>query len=290
MVATASVVSGCDQRAERTEPGGVASIARVLAARRTSALPDSDEAVRTHCLFLARAVSLMTHAGIRQFVDLASGPAFVDTLRRAVRRAGETFRLICVDPDEVTVTQYEQQLSADAFAGAVDADLRSADQVFSNRRVSALLDLTAPIGLVACAVDDRLGPDAHNVMHSYVERLPGESHILVSQLSPTTHPDQDAALTGVAETSGAPQRLTGRNPASIERMFTALELLYPGIVDLGQWRPDTLAPPGGIELIDLRFIGGVGRKPATSPPGLSGDVPRATCLNCPGRNTHGSAQ
>jgi hypothetical protein len=47
-----------------------------------------------------------------------------------------------------------------------------------------------------------------------------------------------------------------RSPDEIARALEGLTLLKPGLVDVGDWRPDETTPH-----LKLRILGAVGRKP-----------------------------
>ena len=81
----------------------------------------------------------------------------------------------------------------------------------------------------------------------------------------TTHATSDsvdhqalAGIAGVYEESVTPA--VPRTPAAIEALFTGLELIDPGLVDMSQWRSDMPETSGGI-----RFLAGAGRLTATAP-------------------------
>ena len=49
-----------------------------------------------------------------------------------------------------------------------------------------------------------------------------------------------------------------RSPEQLTGFFAGLELVEPGVVELGRWRPDPAVFPGAGEVPGM---GGVGRKP-----------------------------
>ncbi|HZN17833.1 MAG TPA: SAM-dependent methyltransferase [Micromonosporaceae bacterium] len=86
--------------------------------------------------------------------------------------------------------------------------------------------------------------------------VPG-SYLAISHLSQESRPRQTAGRTGTAKRGG--MEMAPRSRSEVQRFFTGLELVEPGVVCTHEWRPD---PAGGSDgkLGRPVILCGLGRK------------------------------
>ncbi len=237
------------------------------AARQVIALfPLIREWARTNRAFLSRAVGHVATAGVRQFLDIGSGIPTVGNVHEIVQAVDPRSRVVYVDIDPVAVAESLDLLAGNAGATAVRGDVRDAREILEHPGVRETLDLTQPVGLVLAAVLHFVPEDAP--AYEAVEQLLGAaapgSYLVVSHaatesfLPPGIQPSPENDI--YRRQTATPG--TSRTRSEVERFFTGLEVVDPGVVWVHEWRPDGADPP---EPVDVSHNGGlwagVGRKP-----------------------------
>ena len=93
------------------------------------------------------------------------------------------------------------------------------------------------------------------------EELPAGSYLALSHLTGDFDPAAWEGVAAVYRRSGVTMQV--RPLAAVERFFTGLDLLDPGVVSLPRWRPDSndLGQPGQPTDAAVSVYGGLGRKP-----------------------------
>lgn len=233
---------------------------RELAEEVERIMPGMKEVSRLNQAFLRRAILFMIDSGIHQFIDLGSGIPAVGHLHEVIQRANPECRIVYIDPDPVAVAH--SALLFDRFNGiaVIQTDLRDIDGVLNAEASDSLLDLTHPVGLIA--------PGLHFVRHSwnlpaiiagYRDRLVPGSYLALA------HGNADAQVPGTAETIKAYQRtrhpLFLRSYAQIMAICAGFDLVSPGLVGYGHWRPEGPDDYSLDPAINSMLYAGVGRKP-----------------------------
>jgi S-adenosyl methyltransferase len=225
--------------------------------------PFIPEAARANRAFVVNAVRHLSESGIRQFLDIGSGIPTVDNVHSIARRIDPDIRVAYVDIDPVAVAESLTILDDDHLAVAVRGDVQYPQVVIGHPEVRRLLDFDQPIGVILAAV-------LHFVpQHQAAEAAVAE---LITAVAPgsyfvMSHSAAESFALFTA-TEDVYQRRTStpgtvRTRAEVERLFTGLELLDPGVVWAQEWRPGAVvdrvesARAGGI-------WAGVGRKPRSS--------------------------
>jgi S-adenosyl methyltransferase len=121
----------------------------------------------------------------------------------------------------------------------VHADFRRPEQVFDAIGRCGLLDLGAPVAVLAIDVLHHI-PDTDDpvrLIQDYVDAVCPGSYVIVAHTS-----DGDALVSGLAMFHRFYQipvpPLTFRNMVQGEDFFTGLDLVRPGIVPIPLWRPE----------------------------------------------------
>ena len=211
--------------------------------------------------FLIRSVRYLTEeVGIRQFLDLGGG--LPDPLGNNTHTVAQSLapdaKVVYVDNDPV-VLAHQRALMISSPQGAsafVDKDYRDTDAVIA--RASRTLDFTQPISVMFMGVFGYLPP--YDELRSIVDRsmvaVPSGSYLTFWDGTDTS--DEIRESHRVQAEMGHPYTL--RTVEEIEQVFTGLELVEPGVVQLSQWRPEKndIAARTSVR---VDAYGGVARKP-----------------------------
>ncbi|WP_370193188.1 SAM-dependent methyltransferase [Streptacidiphilus sp. MAP5-52] len=106
----------------------------------------------------------------------------------------------------------------------------------------AALDLDRPVALFLSAVVHFLGDedDPYTVVRTLVDALPSSGWLVLSHPTADASPDQ-VGRAGSAYRGGG-VGIRPRSRAEVARFAEGLELVEPGIVPPGEWRPEPGAP------------------------------------------------
>jgi SAM-dependent methyltransferase len=208
---------------------------REMARRALTLWPELPTIMRANRAFLRRAVTHLTDAGVRQFLDIGSGIPTADNVHTVAQEVAPDAKVVYVDVDPVAVEQSRAILGDDPRTVAVHADLRDPATVLD--QAGRLLDLDQPVALLLVALlhfvpdDDRPA----EVLRTYREALAPGSHLVISH---ATHEGQRELSTEHAELyrrMGTPMTMRSRD--DVAGFFDGYELADPGLVYLLQWRP-----------------------------------------------------
>jgi hypothetical protein len=222
--------------------------------------PFIPQAARANRAFVVNAVRHLSESGIRQFLDIGSGIPTVDNVHSIARRIHPETRVAYVDIDPVAVAESLEILEGDHLAVAVRGDVQQPRAVVEHPEVRRLLDFDQPIGVLLAAVlhfvpEHRIADDA---VASLIGSVAPGSHFVVSHTAKESFALFTADEDVYQERTSTPG--TTRTRAEVERLFTGLDVIEPGIVWAQEWRPgavvDRVESPGagGVWV-------GVGRKP-----------------------------
>jgi SAM-dependent methyltransferase len=201
---------------------------------------------RNNRAFLRRAVRYLGGAGVKQFLDIGSGIPTVGNVHEVAAEVVPDARVVYVDIDPVAVSESLEILDANDRTTAVWGDLRDPQAILAHPKVWGLVDFDQPVGLLMNAVlhfvpDDNQAHDA--VAHLLGALAPG-SHLVVSHVSIDGQDVDQNDLKFVRDTyerqTTTPFR--PRTRTQVERFFTNLDPVEPGVVWLPQWRPEPEDP------------------------------------------------
>jgi O-methyltransferase involved in polyketide biosynthesis len=213
------------------------AVDREAAEKILAIFPDTPAAARTNRRFLQRAVRyLAQEAGIRQFLDIGAGLPTQGNVHEHVDGGG---RVVYVDNDPVAVAQARTLVDGDERVSVALADLRDPESLLADPRVRDHLDFDRPIAVLLVSILHFV-PDAAEPAR-LIARLrdataPG-SHLAVSHLTldgVAAAPVQQGQQ--VYRRANAP--IVPRTRADILCLFEGYDLVEPGLVWLGDWRPD----------------------------------------------------
>jgi O-methyltransferase involved in polyketide biosynthesis len=120
------------------------------------------------------------------------------------------------------------------------ADLRQPKSILDHPTLTQTLDLRQPVAVVLVGVlvyfRDSDDPSPFEMVATLLEPLPSGSYLAVTHPTPDFNPEETAKAAGAAEAAGI--TLVPRTKAEVERFFTGLELVDPGVTPMLAWRPD----------------------------------------------------
>jgi S-adenosyl methyltransferase len=233
------------------------AVDREAADRLLAVVPDQRLLARANRAFALRAVRLSTQHGIRQVLDLGTGLPTSPSVHEVVHAVEPSARIVYVDSDPLVKAHNDALLATPDEVTSIEGDIRRPEEIIDHLRRQNLINFAEPVTLVLAAVL-HLVPDALDpagIVARFAEPLAPGSHLVLSQFAAHSDPGAIAALRSIAD--GTAVETYFRSREEIERFFAGFDLLPPGVVDVGQWRPDTDASP-----TRLKISGGVGRKPA----------------------------
>jgi SAM-dependent methyltransferase len=214
------------------------AIDREFARQAIAAVPDLRLVAQANRAFLHRAVRFMADQGLRQFLDIGSGIPTVGNVHEIAQKAAPGSRVIYVDIDPVAVAHSEQILSGNDRAAVFEGDLRHPAAILSHPVTQGLLDFDKPVGLLLCSVLHAV-PDAddpYGVVGQLTKALAPGSYVAISHGTEDSRPSEmgeGARLSGRTTTP-----VTLRTRSAVERFFTGLDVVEPGLVWSPLWRPE----------------------------------------------------
>ncbi|MFJ5260381.1 SAM-dependent methyltransferase [Streptomyces sp. NPDC088387] len=207
-------------------------------------IADEDEAAvrsaRANRRFMHRAVRVVAHAGIRQFLDIGTGIPTEPNLHQVAQEAAPEARVVYADNDPIVLRHAEALLhsSPEGATNYVHADVRDPGTIL---RLSAeTLDFSRPVALSLVALTHYLdaepaGDDVFGLVKRYLAELAPGSYLILSQVTPDLNPDVIQKVADHFRAGGTP--FHPRPIAEFSRFFEGLELLGPGVIPASGWRP-----------------------------------------------------
>ena len=235
---------------------------RELAELMIQAIPNMRAMAAANRAFLSRAVRyLVGEAGIRQFLDLGTGIPTSPNVHEVAQATAPDTRVVYVDNDPIVLAHARALLtSQDAGETAfIMADLRQPGSILDHPTLTATLDLGQPVAVLAVGVlmyfRDSDRPNPFEMVATMLAPMPSGSYLALTTPTPDFSPEETAKAVAAAEAAGI--TLVPRSKAEVERFFTGLELVDPGVAPMLAWRPDE--PPADPE--SAYYWAGVARKP-----------------------------
>ncbi len=224
--------------------------------RYRAAYPQIVDVARAGRYFLARAVRFLAgEAGIRQFIDVGTGLPAADNTHEVAQRAAPDSRIVYVDNDPL-VLAHARALLASTPQGScdyVDADMRDPAAIMA--AAARTLDLTRPVAVLFIGVLGHIADyeESRAIVTAMLDGLPPGSYLA---LRDSVGVQARSKANEQYEQTGAVPYVS-RTPEQVEGYFAGLELVPPGVVPVGNWRPD----PSPFPPVQVDSLAGVGRKP-----------------------------
>ncbi|MEU0744670.1 SAM-dependent methyltransferase [Streptomyces sp. NPDC006134] len=220
--------------------------------------PEFAAVARLQRRFLARAVRFLAgEAGIRQFLDIGTGLPTADNTHELAQRIAPESRIVYVDNDPLVLTHAQALLtsSPEGACAYIDADVRDPEHILAE--ASHTLDLSRPVALTMLGIMGQVA-DADrpaDLVSALLAGLPSGSYLALSDGT-----DTNEALNTAVEIYNGQSANTYhlRSPREIASYFEGLDLVEPGVVPTGAWRPD---PGQTAQTMAEVAVCGVARKP-----------------------------
>jgi len=218
----------------------------------------------TNRRFLRRVVQfLVSEAGITQFLDLGSGLPTQGNVSEVAHDLDREIRVVHVDNDPVVYTHSKALLADARTTDFVTGDVRYPAEILADPVVRSFIDFDRPVGLLAFAIMHHVEDDDHpeRIMAEFRNAVPSGSYLAISslRLPPPELPELRAITIEGEKVHTAGLGFRWREDDEILSWFGDWELVEPGLVPLGDWRPQA---GDNIPYPELRhsFSGGVARK------------------------------
>jgi hypothetical protein len=220
--------------------------------------PDITRLARADRAFLGRAVRhLAGEAGIRQFLDIGTGLPTANNTHQVAQAIAPESRIVYVDNDPLVLVHARALLTStpEGACDYIDADLRDTDSILAE--AGRTLDFTRPVALMMLGIVGQVPDSDHpaSIIKRLLGALPAGSYLTLSD-GVNTSETFTAAVQQYNESSA--NTYHPRSPEQITSYFEGLEVVEPGVVPLGRWRPEATGLPDSDE---VPGYGGMGRKP-----------------------------
>jgi hypothetical protein len=218
--------------------------------------PQIVDVARSGRYFLARSVRFLAgEAGVRQFIDVGTGLPAPDNTHEVAQRVAPECRVVYVDNDPLVLT-HARALLAPTPQGScdyVDADMRDPAKILA--AAARTLDLAQPVALLFMGVLGHVADydESRAIVSAMLGGLPAGSYLA---LKDSVGGQERVKANEQYERTGAVPYVS-RTAAQVEGYFAGLDLVPPGVVPVGDWRPD----PSPFPPVQVDSLAGVGRKP-----------------------------
>jgi len=243
---------------------------RRAAAEAIEIFPKTVQSARSCRAFLSRAVSyLTTEARIQQFLDLGSGLPSVQNVHEVAQSIAPPTRVVYVDNDPVVLLHAKELLasSAEGATGYIQADIRN--PVLILEKAAITLDFSQPVAVMLLAVLHLItdAQDPAGIIQTVMDAVPPGSYLVIGHHTADIYPELSEFARRMSELNpDFPATLRSRR--QVTDLFTGLDLVAPGVVQISKWRPDSDADEQAAAL-----WGGVARKPQSTRLGLRKPMP-----------------
>ncbi|NUR26673.1 MAG: SAM-dependent methyltransferase [Catenulispora sp.] len=217
---------------------------REAAARILKGNPGMRDTCREQREFLRRAVRFLTHAGIRQFIDIGTGLPTQENTHEVAQAIAPEARVAYVDNDPI-VLAHARVLMADQDHGRtifIHADARDPKALLADPTLRTVIDFTQPIAVLLIGILHFM-PDHDNpraLISALLDAVPAGSYLAISHGTPDFAPEVGGAVQAAYQTSAIPCRV--RTAEEVMGLLAGVELVDPGLVLLAEWRPDGPVP------------------------------------------------
>ncbi|MET9325585.1 SAM-dependent methyltransferase [Tsukamurella sp. NPDC003166] len=208
----------------------------------TRAAPHWALGARLTRTFARRAVQTMAAAGIDQFLDLGSGIGAGGSVHELARLVTPDARAVYIHHEPIAYELSRELIGEDPYAAVLKLDISDPDAVLNHPVTRGLIDFDRPVGVLVVGgfvfVPDEAGP-AELLLRYRAALAPG-SYLALSQVSDdSAHAEVSAELEWVRKRYAATSSpLHVRPRTEVASWFDGMELVEPGLVRYGRWRPE----------------------------------------------------
>ncbi|MEV4316146.1 SAM-dependent methyltransferase [Actinocrispum sp. NPDC049592] len=227
--------------------------------------PEFPAAAKDVRAFLARAVRLLVREGrITQLLDCGLFLPIAYNSHVVAQQIVPDCAVVYPTIDPFILKEGQNQLARNDYAHVTDVNISHADRVLADPVVRAHLDFNRPMGLLHLVTLHHI-PDHDDpwlTMERYIDALaPGSFAMIAHMLDPGPGSELSDTIGRIGQVYRA-ELGTGwpRSAERIRDLLPKLHWLEPGLVPVGDWRPEAprTGPPGAMQRL---ILGGVAYKP-----------------------------
>ncbi|MDT7802900.1 MAG: hypothetical protein QOI78_6333 [Actinomycetota bacterium] len=238
------------------------AVDRAVGVQIERAMPGLREAARVNRAFLGRAVRFMIDRGIRQFLDVGSGIPTVANVHEVAQARDPECRVVYVDRDPVAVAHSELMLAGNDHAAIVQADMRDPEKILESPQVRGLLDLDEPVGVLMLLMLHWIPDESDplDLVGRYRTAMADGSFLAITHVTGDHQGGNLTEATDVIKESRSPDQVTLRTHAQVTELFAGFEIVEPGLVGCGEWRPAGPADISDASDMNMLVYAGIGGK------------------------------
>ncbi|MGW4638825.1 SAM-dependent methyltransferase [Sphaerisporangium sp. NPDC004334] len=202
-------------------------------------LPNARHVARENRAFLGRAVRHLAGLGIDQFIDIGAGLPTRENVHQVAQARAPRSRVVYVDNDPIVLVHARALLADNPQTTVVEGDLRDPKAITEHPAVLAAIDFDRPFAVILCAIMHFVEDDeeaASIVAHLRSTLPPGGALVLSHGFRGHQAGPNIARAEAVYARTSRPLKIRDRE--TIERYFSGLDLVEPGLVHVGSWRPE----------------------------------------------------
>jgi SAM-dependent methyltransferase len=231
------------------------------------AFPGFRTAAQSNRMWMHRAARYVAERGITQFLDIGTGIPTSPNLHEVVQEVVPEARVVYADNDPI-VLAHSRALLVSSLRGEtayLEADVTDPQAILDSAEVREVLDLSKPVALSLVGVFHYLPDDKkpYELVQQLVDALASGSYLIFSHCTPDFAPEMWEQAIQVYKADGGDAQVRSRE--EIERFFTGLDLVEPGIEVPYRWHPDEetedLADRNIFNDVSCSLWVGVARKP-----------------------------
>jgi trans-aconitate methyltransferase len=213
------------------------AVDRAVGERILEANPNLVRMNRANRAFLGRAVRfLAAEAGIRQFLDIGTGIPSAGNTHDVAQDVAPESRIVYVDNDPIVLSHARALLAStpEGKTAYLDADANDPETILA--RAAETLDFSQPVAITLLFILQVIR-DPYALTYRLMRAVPPGSYLAISIPASDIQPEAQAEMVRRLAKDVPDITITFRDHAEVERFFTDLELLAPGVVPVNLWRP-----------------------------------------------------
>ncbi|WP_024806022.1 SAM-dependent methyltransferase [Nocardia sp. BMG51109] len=217
---------------------------RIQAAKVEQAFPTVKLAAWINREFMHRATTFLARAGIRQFLDIGTGIPTEWNLHQIAQALAPDSRVVYVDNDPLVLTHARALMNStpEGRTSYVEADVTTPDDILTAPALLNTLDLSTPVAVSLVALLHFIPDSKHpyDIVTTLMDACPAGSYLVTSHATPDFDAETFAKITEIYQAGGMDAQFRTRE--EIERLFTGLQLVEPGITTPHRWHADIEVP------------------------------------------------
>jgi hypothetical protein len=201
---------------------------REVAEMLKAVVPDVVDGIWANRGFHGRAAVWMAEHGIRQFIDIESGPPTQGNTHQAVRKAVADARVVYIDRDPEVAAHRRPTLAGDPRLAVLTDDMRDPGTLLGHPSLRRLIDFAEPTGILMAGAVNFIADkeDPWSLVARYMAAVAPGSYLALSHGTADRFPS--AWVQGALDTYAiADEPVYLRPKAEVERFFEGLELVPP---------------------------------------------------------------